>query len=161
MFKFAACACTSTKSSLAAINALAGTAMELLVALLFPSIFTVRVRISSSPSRCKPLSSKVWICVFGIVKRALATNRSLPLRTKELSLLPPKIKLSAVKIIVLPAPVSPVNTVRPLEISNVECSITPIERIVISSRKVRSLTAPSFNGKFELSYQSITKYSVS
>ena len=88
----------------------------------------------------------------GTAKRPLATKRSLPFRTKELSLLPPKMRLSAVRIMVFPAPVSPVKTVKPGEISNVECSITPIERIVISSRKVRSLTAPAFNWKFELGY---------
>ena len=51
---------------------------------------------------------------FGIANRPLATNRSLPFRTSEESLLPPNTRLRAVRIIVFPAPVSPVKTVRPL-----------------------------------------------
>ena len=75
----------------------------------------------------------------------LATKRSEPLRTNELSALPPKMRFKAVKIMVFPAPVSPDKTVNPFEISRVELSITPIDRIVISSRNVRSLTTPALN----------------
>ena len=161
MFKLAACACTSTKFSLAAAKALDGTEMALLVALLLPSAFTVLVRINCPSSTCKPCSSKESCKDFGTLKLPLATNLSLPFRTSELSLLPPRIRFKAVKIIVFPAPVSPVKTVKPGDISRVECSITPIERIDISSRNVRSLTAPALNGKFEFGHQSIAKYSVS
>ena len=157
IFKFAACACTSTKFSLAAANTLDGTAIALLVALLFPSALTVRVRINCPSSICKPFSSKELCSDFGTLKLPLATNLSLPLRTSELSLLPPKMRFNAVKIMVFPAPVSPVKTVSPGDISIVECSITPMERIDISSRNVRSLTAPALNGKFEFGHQSITK----
>ena len=55
-----------------------------------------------------------------MVKRPLATNLSDPLRTKALSAFPPKMRFKAVRIIVLPAPVSPVKTVKPLEISSVD-----------------------------------------
>jgi len=139
----AACPCTSTKLSpkVARVDAVALT--PLVVALLFPSAFTVRTTINS-PSSIRASSNKIS-CALGIENLPLATRRSEPLRTRELSALPPRIRLSAVKIIVFPAPVSPERTVRPLEISRTELSITPIDRIVISSRKVRSLTTPALN----------------
>ena len=88
------------------------------VALLFPSTDTVRVTINS-PSSTKTSSNKCS-ADLGMLKRPLATNLSEPFRTKALSALPPKIRFKAVKIIVLPAPVSPVKTVKPFEISNVD-----------------------------------------
>ena len=88
------------------------------VALLLPSAATVRVTINSPSSTST--SSKRCSEDFGIEKRPLATNLSDPLRTKALSAFPPKIRFKAVKIIVFPAPVSPVKTVKPLEISSVD-----------------------------------------
>ena len=143
MVWFAACPCTSTKFSpkVAKVDAVALT--PLIVALLFPSAATVRTTMSS-PSSMSASSNKIS-CALGIENFPLATNRSAPFRTRELSALPPKMRFNAVKIIVLPAPVSPDKTVNPFDISRVELSITPIERIVISSRKVRSLTTPALN----------------
>jgi hypothetical protein len=59
--------------------------------------------------------------------------------------LAPSKRERAVRFIVLPAPVSPVRTLRPLLSSSELESIIPKFRIDISSRKERSLTAPSFN----------------
>ena len=116
---FAACACTSTNSWLTAAKVLAVTDTPLLVALLLPSLVTERVMINSPSSTMTPHSSNTLVLDNGTVKRPLAINRSLPFRTKALSLLPPKIKLRAVKIMVFPAPVSPERTVSPFEISSV------------------------------------------
>ena len=110
---FAACACTSTSSWLTADNVLADTDTPLLVALLLPSLVTERVIINSPSSTMTPQSSNTVLLDDGTLKRPLAINRSLPFRTNALSLLPPKIRLRAVKIMVFPAPVSPDRTVNP------------------------------------------------
>ncbi|CAB4340719.1 unannotated protein [freshwater metagenome] len=129
-------------------------------ALLFPSLFTVRVRISEPSEISEPELSTISCrsgATAGRLNCAEATKRSVPVRTRELSLLPPSTKASAVKIMVLPAPVSPVKTFRPLPSSSVDWSIIPRLRIEISSRYVRSLTAPAFNGKFKFSNKAISK----
>ena len=90
-------------------------------------------------------------------KVAEALSRSAPCLTSALSLFPPRTNDSAVRIIVLPAPVSPVRTFSPGPNSSSDCSITPRFRIDISSRKERSLTAPTFNGKLELCNQAVGK----
>ncbi len=113
------------------------------VALLLPSAPTVRTTINS-PSSINASSNKIS-CALGMENLPLATKRSAPFLTNELSAFPPRMRFNAVKIMVLPAPVSPDKTVNPFDISRVELSITPIERIVISSRKVRSLTTPALN----------------
>ena len=99
-------------------NVLAVALTPLVVALLLPSVATVRVTINW-PSSTKT-SSKRCSEDCGIEKRPLATNLSDPLRTKALSAFPPRIRFKAVKIIVFPAPVSPVRTVKPFDISNVD-----------------------------------------
>ena len=88
------------------------------IALLFPSAETVRVTINSPSSTSA--SSKRCSDDRGIENLPLATNLSEPLRTNALSAFPPKIRFKAVKIMVFPAPVSPVRTVNPLEISSVD-----------------------------------------
>ena len=133
------------------------TAIPLQVALLLPSLVTEREITSSLSSTATPKLSNNSFCSAGTLNRPLAISLSLPLRTRPLSLFPPKIRLRAVKIMVFPAPVSPERTVSPWENSMVAWSMTPIERIVISSKKVLSLTAPSLNWKFELCNQPITK----
>ena len=92
-------------------------------ALLFPSLFTVRVRINEPSEISEPELSTISCrsgATAGRLNCAVATKRSVPVRTNELSLLPPRTNASAVKIMVLPAPVSPVKTLSPLPSSRVD-----------------------------------------
>ena len=149
------CPCISMRCALASERVLALTATPLAIALLFPSLVTFLEIVKVPSSISKPRSSKLLTLVLGILKRALADNLSSPLLTRVLSDLPPKTRLSAVRTIVLPAPVSPVSTVKPLLNSSAAPVITPIFFICISSKKVLSLTAPTFNWQLEFSYESI------
>ena len=95
-----------------------------------------------------PPTSEIAIDILsedGIVKVALATARSWPCRTRPESAFPPKTRLSAVKTIVFPAPVSPVMTVKPGSRVKLDFSMTPMPEMLISLRNGRSLTAPTFN----------------
>ena len=102
-----------TNSSEISWSALALTAAPLATAFDLPSLFTVRVRINSPDSEIIPLDSKRSANSCGILKVALAIARSWPCLTSAASALPPRTRFSAVKTMVLPAPVSPVITVKP------------------------------------------------
>ena len=143
------------RGSVTSANVPAGTVTPPHEALLFPSLLTVRVTIRDEPSTSAPISSSCSFESEVTENCAVATRRSDPCLTSELSLLPPRTRLKAVRIIVFPAPVSPVNTFKPRPSSSSDCSMIPRLRIEISSRYERSLTAPTFNGKFELCNQSI------
>ncbi len=69
----------------------------------------------------------------GPAPRPRPARARAPTRTAPLSLRPPSSRPRAVTIMVLPAPVSPVITVRPGPSSSVEASMTPSELIRISS----------------------------
>ena len=120
--------------SVISLSAEAVTVVPDAVALLFPSLLTVRERISDPSSINPPRSSIVALKDSGIEKVAEATSRSLPWRTRALSDFEPSNRESAVRIIVFPAPVSPVRTLSPLLSSSELESMIPKLRIEISSR---------------------------
>ena len=141
-------------------NVPAGTLTPPHTALLLPSALTVLEMIRESSSNSAPTSSMTGAKSFVTEKVAEATNRSLPWRTSALSLFPPRTRANAVRIMVLPAPVSPVRTFKPAPNSSSDWSIIPRFRIEISLRNERSLTAPTFYGKFKFCNKPISKESL-
>ena len=91
--------------------------------------------ITTLSSSTSPPEEEITSARFlGIENFPVITARSDPALTRSASLLLPKTKPSAVKTIVLPAPVSPVKTVKPVLNSILELSITPRDLMEISSK---------------------------
>ena len=111
--------------------------------------------ITTELSSISPPSSKTSSATsFGTVNLPVTTARSAPCLIKSESDLLPRTKPRAVKTIVFPAPVSPVNTVRPALNSMLELSITPKPRIEISSRLLFIcflLPTPTLDWQFKFS----------
>ena len=111
--------------------------------------------ITTELSSISPPSSKTSSATsFGTVNLPVTTARSAPCLIKSESDLLPRTKPRAVKTIVFPAPVSPVNTVRPGLNSMLELSITPKPRIEISSRLLFIgflLPTPTLDWQFKFS----------
>ena len=98
-----------------------------------PAALTVLVITAELSSIAPPLSSIKEAISDVTLNFPVTVALSAPTRTKSESDLSPRTNPNAVKTIVFPAPVSPVKTVRPDLNSIFEESITPSERIEISS----------------------------
>ena len=132
-----------TNSSAISESALIATDMPPATALLLPSELTVRVIINSPSCAITPRSSNFSAKSLLISKVALATALSLPCLTSAASAFPPRTRFSAVKIIVFPAPVSPVITVNPGFNSRFDEAITPMPLIETSLNLGRLLATPT------------------
>ena len=84
-----------------------------------------------SASHGRPKSSSFCVVsLFTFSKNAVTQAFSLPVRTSSLDVLSPRIALIESTIIDLPAPVSPVRTLKPVENSMSAFSITAIFSIL-------------------------------
>ena len=101
--------------------------------------------ITSLSSTIPPASSTTELRESPISNLPLTSSRSSPLLTKSESDFPPRIRFKAVKTMVLPAPVSPLITVRPDLNSISAVSITP--RFLIVSSRSELLTIFGFDIK--------------
>src|SRR6476469_6132518 len=130
-----------------------------------PSAATLRARTTRSSSTSPPDSTTAWATAGSASTRSTPSTRAerAPARTAPVSARPPSRSPSAVTTMVLPAPVSPVTTVRPGPSSRVEDSMTPSEPIRISSSIVslgQSTTPlagapPALDGQAELGHQAV------
>ena len=123
-------------------------------------MLSVLVITTLSSSTSPPDSVIRSAIVLGTANFPVITARSWPCRTKSESLLLPRTNPSAVKTIVLPAPVSPVKTVKPGLNSIFVLSITPRPRMEISSKLLLLtflLATPTLNRQLKFSNNPIGK----
>ena len=89
----------------------------------------------------RPKLTEISISGIGVIEKSnLEFGPGLTVITGE---------TGAGKTMVLPAPVSPVMTVKPGPNSKLDFSITPIPEMLTSESFGRSLTAPAFDWKFK------------
>src|SRR6516162_4928011 len=138
--------CTATRSSASPIRSDTGTARPPACALDRPSADTERLTIRVRPSSSSSPPASSTCCAAGpaasIRNRPSTVARSAPGRTRAGSARPPNIRPSPVTTMVLPAPVSPVTTVKPGENSRTASSITPRPVIRTSSSIGRRILLP-------------------
>ena len=111
------------------------------------------------PSSTSPPASIICAAKsLGTVNFPVTIARSWPCLTKSESDLLPSTNPKAVSTIVLPAPVSPVNTVKPGLNSMLEDSITPRDLIEISSNLLLPtflLPTPTLDWQLKFCHQAI------
>ena len=129
------CPWTVTSWSASSPSTATGALRPPTVARLRPSADTVRVRMSSPSSTDPPASStrSATAAWSGTSQRPSTTALDAPRRTEPASARAPRSSPSAVTIMVLPAPVSPVTTVNPGPSSSVASPMTPRSEMRISS----------------------------
>ena len=138
------CPCTATSSSASSASMPTGTDRPPRCARERPSAETVRL-ISSAPSSSSAPASSARTAAgapAGTVIRPSTTAVLAPIRTRAGSARPPSSSPRLVTTMVLPAPVSPVTAVKPGDSSTTASSMTPSDRIRISSNTDTTLRGP-------------------